>query len=262
MRKLFAFLILAGLLIMVFPNKVILIAKSFLLEEPTTHLVERNDWLSKMALKYYDDASYWKELALVNRAPDPNLILPGEQIFIPAFEAIQQLRNASTISSVQNVIAQQELALRQSGGEKEERVADTTDESEPGATQPSTQTAEAESGEATNGSTNGATETVPSSGVLETVPPQTESAAEGFPWIWIVAAALIIAGLGGLLLYGRKRTQDADNEVEADRKEKSGEVKLADDSDIFNLPPARNNLPRKQENGSKKPKKDADLIHG
>jgi nucleoid-associated protein YgaU len=88
-----------------------LVGKILRLEEPTTNEIVKGDWLSKLALKHYGDASYWRELALVNRAPNPDLIFPKEEVIVPSFEAIQKIREANSLSSVNNLMSEQEAIV-------------------------------------------------------------------------------------------------------------------------------------------------------
>lgn len=88
-----------------------LFSKLLRLDEPEVHEIQTGDWLSKLAEKYYGDASYWEELALVNRAPDGDLIFPGEEVVVPSFEAIQEIRRSRSISAVNKVLSEQQNIL-------------------------------------------------------------------------------------------------------------------------------------------------------
>lgn len=84
------------------------------LDKPIMHQIEEGDWFSKIAQRYYGDPSYAKELALVNRAPNGDLIFPGEKIIIPSFEKIQKIRHTRKLSIVNNLVReQQEMLLSQ-----------------------------------------------------------------------------------------------------------------------------------------------------
>lgn len=89
------------------PSQIVL-SKFLLLETPTEHKVRRGDWLSKIANEYYNDPTYWRELALVNRAPKGDNIYPGERVIVPSFEVIKEIRNAQSLSRVNELIAQQQ----------------------------------------------------------------------------------------------------------------------------------------------------------
>jgi LysM repeat protein len=81
------------------------------LGQPKTHEIQSGDWLSKLAKQYYGDTSYWKELALVNRAPKAALIYPGEEVIIPSFEVIKEVRKTAMLSKVNELVGFQEDLL-------------------------------------------------------------------------------------------------------------------------------------------------------
>jgi len=81
------------------------------IEQPTIHEVEDGDWLSKIALEYYGDPSFWKELELINRAPEGNLVFPGENVIVPSFKVIRQIRNTKRLSEVNKLIKEQQNIL-------------------------------------------------------------------------------------------------------------------------------------------------------
>ena len=81
------------------------------LEQPTVHEIRDGDWFSKLAQQYYGDSSYWRELALINRAPDGDLIFPGENVIVPGFETIRRIRNARKLSVVNELVKEQQSIL-------------------------------------------------------------------------------------------------------------------------------------------------------
>ncbi len=81
------------------------------LDEPRSYDIERGDWLSKIAQKHYGDASYWRELALVNRAPDADLIFPEEDIIVPSFDVVREIRQARSLSDVNSLVETQQAIL-------------------------------------------------------------------------------------------------------------------------------------------------------
>jgi LysM repeat protein len=82
-----------------------------ILNEPTTYAIEPGDYLSKISLKYYGTAKYWQELALINRAPQSDLVFPGEVVLVPSREVIEELHRARSFSKVNQLINSQELML-------------------------------------------------------------------------------------------------------------------------------------------------------
>lgn len=111
MRKFLFTIMLMALVVLAMGPGEALISRFLLLESPTSQKIGRGDWLSKIALKNYGDASYWRELALVNRAPNADLIFPEEQIIIPSFAAVQKIRTTRSLEVVNEIIREQEQMM-------------------------------------------------------------------------------------------------------------------------------------------------------
>lgn len=109
-RFLFTILLMGLFVILLEPAKNLL-SKFLRLEQPTTHEIQSGEWLSKIAQKYYGDASYWRELALINRAPNRDLIFPGEEIIVPSFESIKKIRESRSLTSVNKEVGEQNFIL-------------------------------------------------------------------------------------------------------------------------------------------------------
>ena len=188
MKKLLILLIALGVLLGVFSKEVTLMAEAYL-GQTTTHTVQKGESLSEIAYQYYGNAYLWRELSLVNMAPDPDLILPGEEITIPSRDVIYRLNKAKTISTVKDLVVVDETVANRSP--QNDRDSHLTME-EP-AEQPALQEDEFTSDENTPIT-------------LEPVE-ETEAGAEeaGFPWIWLIAAVLLIGGLIGLAFYRRRK---------------------------------------------------------
>lgn len=104
MKKALILLGVAALILaFVMPDAFVWSSKIFL-SKPTTHNIQKGEYLSKISLKYYGTAKYWRELALINRAPDSDLVFPDEEIFIPSQEVIEQLHRARSLSRVNNLM--------------------------------------------------------------------------------------------------------------------------------------------------------------
>ncbi|MDQ7064808.1 MAG: LysM peptidoglycan-binding domain-containing protein [candidate division KSB1 bacterium] len=78
------------------------------LNEPRIHVIREGEYLSKIAQQYYGKASYWRALALLNRAPDPNKIYPGERIMLPEATAVAKIARARRLSEVNEIAFEQE----------------------------------------------------------------------------------------------------------------------------------------------------------
>jgi len=113
MKKLLTILVLLGLILVVTMPDALLWCKKLILDEPTIHQVDAGEYLSKISLQYYGNAKYWRELALINRAPDSDLIFPGEDIFIPTREVIEQLHRARSLSKVNSLVDEEKQLYAQ-----------------------------------------------------------------------------------------------------------------------------------------------------
>lgn len=111
MKKLFIILIVVALIIVGYSYDQFLWCKKLFLSEPTTHTIQKGEYLSKIALKYYGRADYWRELALINRAPDSDAIFPDEEIVIPSIEVIKKIRRTRWLSRVNHYMKDQEDIL-------------------------------------------------------------------------------------------------------------------------------------------------------
>ena len=88
-----------------------LLSKFLRLEQPTVHQIQEGEWLSKIAQEYYGDASYWRELKLINRAPDGDSIYPGEEIVVPSFAVVERIRHTRRLSEVNQLVREQQDIL-------------------------------------------------------------------------------------------------------------------------------------------------------
>jgi len=111
MKKFIATIVLMCLFVLLIEPAQIVLSRLVRLDEPETHEIQSGEWLSKLAQQYYGDVSYWKELALVNRAPNGQLIFPGEKVIIPSFAAIEKIRTSRSITAVNEVMGEQEGIL-------------------------------------------------------------------------------------------------------------------------------------------------------
>lgn len=100
MKKAFVVLMVMAIVIMGNTYEVFLYAKKVLFGDPVTHVIQQGEYLSKIARQYYGDVSFWRELALVNRAPDSDLVFPGEKIIIPRREVMLNIRKARSLTDV------------------------------------------------------------------------------------------------------------------------------------------------------------------
>lgn len=112
MKTMLRGLYLAVLATFVWLNGEMLMSSRLFLDEARLHKVQEGEYLSDIAQRYYGKSSYWRALALVNRAPDADLIFPGETIILPGAAAVSKIAAARRLTDV-NEIANQEAALAQ-----------------------------------------------------------------------------------------------------------------------------------------------------
>lgn len=111
MKRFLFCIVLMGFLVLFMEPAGNLLSNLLRLDQPMTHQIQEGDWLSKIAERNYGDASYWKELALINRAPDGDMIFPGEEVIVPSFEAIRKVRESRRLSAVNDIVEMQQDIL-------------------------------------------------------------------------------------------------------------------------------------------------------
>ncbi len=200
--KRFIFTILLMSLAVVFMEPAeVLFSKFIRADQPEAHEIQSGEWLSKLAQKYYGDLSYWKELALVNRAPNSNLIIPGEKVIIPSFAAVEKIRKSRTLSAVNRIIGKQESILAGALHEPQEPVAKVQSErqSAPVRLEPKTRTTTAEVAESRR---------APQKAVAAQKPDEKFSLAST-PVLSGLAVLVVVAAIA-IFMYVRKRRRDAE----------------------------------------------------
>jgi hypothetical protein len=55
-------------------------------------VIEKDEWLSKLALKYYGDAEKWPIIHEANKykIPDPDKVYPGQVVRVPVIEGMKK----------------------------------------------------------------------------------------------------------------------------------------------------------------------------
>lgn len=119
MKKVVFILLIIALLIVGYAHDQFVWCKKLIFGEPTTHVIQKGEFLSKIAKKYYGRADYWRELSLINRAPDSDLIHPGEEIIVPSLNVIKEIRRTRWLSKVNDYIKNEEdIIARLNRGEE------------------------------------------------------------------------------------------------------------------------------------------------
>jgi hypothetical protein len=108
MKKFLIVVIVIALLIVGYAYDQFGWCKKLLFGSPTTHVIQKGEYLSEIAKKYYGRADYWRELALINRAPDSDLVFPGEEIIIPSLDIIKEIRRTRWLSKVNAYVKNEE----------------------------------------------------------------------------------------------------------------------------------------------------------
>jgi len=187
MKKLFLTLFFAAGIFLLWSHGEMLWGNRLFLDEPRVHKIEKGEYLSKLAQQYYGDPQRWRELALINRAPNPDHVEVGEDLLVPAANTISELGRARTITQVNALVdEQQKLATRGPSPS----ITQTTPATTP-------------SSEVTSG--NG---TTPHEPVVErptSVAPEPVATESGFPWLWVGVGAVMLALTGAGFEFYRRR---------------------------------------------------------
>jgi hypothetical protein len=209
MKKIFLTLFFAAGIFVLWSHGEMVWSNRRFLDEPRVHKIEKGEYLSRLAQQYYGDPQRWRELALINRAPNPNHVEVGEEIFVPAANAVAEIGRARTLTKVNALVNDQEKLARESSRPITEIAP---------ATIPSP------SGEVTTGNET----TEPVAPIEETpTPVATEPVANetSFPWLWVGLGTIVLA-LAGIVIY--RRRQNAEPEMNFTFKPKENGF---DDSD-------------------------------
>jgi len=182
--------------------------KKLIFGEPTTHTIQKGEYLSEIAKKYYGRADYWRELALVNRSPNCDLIFPGEEIVIPSLNVIKEIRKTRWLSKVNAYMKNEEDIIARLNRGEEPVLAETTTETTPEMTAKTETTPEPNP--------------IVTSTEQEQLPAETEEvevqSASSLGLILGVIAVIFVASLVTFLIIRRKK--------------RSQQITIADDEDI------------------------------
>jgi hypothetical protein len=202
MKKIFLTLFFAAGIFVLWSHGEMVWSNRRFLDEPRVHKIEKGEYLSRLAQQYYGDPQRWRELALVNRAPNPNHVEVGEEILVPAASVVAEIGRAHTLTKVNALVNDQKKLVREPSQPITENTPATTPTS---------------SGEVTTG--NGTAE--PVAPVEETpVPIATAPVANetSFPWLWI-GLGLIVLALAGIVIYRRRQNAEPETNFAFKSKE-------------------------------------------
>lgn len=111
MKKKMLILLVVVLLVVGYTHDQFLWCTKLFSSDPQTHKIEKGEYLSAIAKKYYGNPDYWKELALINRSPNSNLVFPGEEIIVPRLSVIKEIRRTRWMSKVNSLISSENNIL-------------------------------------------------------------------------------------------------------------------------------------------------------
>ncbi len=197
MKKIFLSIFFAAGIFVLWSHGEMVWSNRLFQDEPRVHTIQKGEYLSQLAKQYYGDAQRWRELALINRAPNPDHVEAGEKILIPAANAVTEIGRARTLTKVNALLTDQEKLMRQPS---------------PPITETSPSTTSTPSAEVTTG--NG---TVEPGSPVEKAPAQPLTRETGFPWMWAGFGAFVLA-LAGFVIY--RRRQNAEQEANFALKKK------------------------------------------
>lgn len=203
MKKIFLTLFFAAGIFMLWSHGEMVWSNRRFLDEPQVHKIEKGEYLSRLAQKYYGDPQRWRELALVNRAPNPNHVEIGEEILVPAANVVAEIGRAHTLTKVNALVNDQKKLVQEPSQPITENVPATTP---------------APSGEVTPG--NGTTESV--APVEETPAPiaiEPVASETSFPWLWVGLGAVVLA-LAGFIIYRRRQNAEPETNFAFKSKER------------------------------------------
>jgi hypothetical protein len=189
MKKLFLFMFFAAGIFVLWSHGEMVWSDRRFLDEPRVHKIEKGEYLSRLAQQYYGNPQRWRELALVNRAPNPNHVEVGETILVPAANVVAEIGRARTLTKVNALVNDQEKLVQ----EPSQPITDNAPVATP-----------TPSGEVTTG--NGAAEPVEETPApIATESPITKEIS--FPWLWVGLGAIVLA-LAGFIIYRRRQNAE------------------------------------------------------
>jgi LysM repeat protein len=204
-------------------SDVLVFAKKIFLGDPTTHEIQNGEYLSMIAQKYYGDASLWRELSLINRAPDSDLVFPGEEIVLPRKDVLLRIRKTRRLSEVNRFVRGEEdiiARLRVDGDELAQMAAQETTP----ATEPESELIESETPVHEDAKLDEPVAVSSESAAITAEEDMEVSKSSSFPILIIAIAAAFVISLISLVIYRKKRnakyiTVVDDAEISGDKDE-------------------------------------------
>ena len=226
MKKLLILFILVSVVVGMYSEDNYLWCKKIIFNEPTKHVIQKGDFFSKLSKQYYGTTKYWRELALINRAPNKDLVFPGEEVVIPNLEAVKKLRKTRMLTVVNDIVKGQNDWIAKNGNITT-NYAFKTEKTTPEKQIVQTQGVEPEKQETV------AEVPVTQPAAFETTPVVENEVEKSsiLPIILtIIAVALIVGGMS-FYLYRRKKKYELEAFEPVEKDEKSTMVDEDEDVD-------------------------------
>ena len=228
MKKILIFFVLVTVVFGLYSEKNLVWCKKILFNEPTKHVIQKGDFFSKLSKQYYGSADFWRELALINRAPNKNLVFPGEEVIIPSLDAVKKLRKTRMLSVVNDIVKNQNDWIAKNGNITTNYAFETE---KPELKRQELPSQEADVEPAKEASTIGIPEQQP--GTFESTPiPMLEEKAEkssALPILLTILAIGLVVGAMSFYLYRRKKQYDM--EAFESSVEKDEDVTIVDEDE-------------------------------
>jgi LysM repeat protein len=246
MKKLLILFVLVTVVFGLYSEENLLWCKKIIFNEPTKHVIQKGDFFSKLSKQYYGTVDYWRELALINRAPNKDLVFPGEEVVIPSLDAMKKLKTTRMLSVVNDIVKDQNDWIAKNGNITSNYAFEET-KPEP---KPDEQTATVQESVTTGQET--ATEvSAPGALTFDTEPLLQEEMEKSsmLPIILTVVAIALIVGLMALYLYRRKKKYEM--EAFEPSEEKEEEITMVDEDeemdDVYSDPFSATEAERERE---------------
>ncbi|MBL7093773.1 LysM peptidoglycan-binding domain-containing protein [candidate division KSB1 bacterium] len=226
MKKILILFILVTVVFGLYSEENLLWCKKVIFNEPTKHVIQKGDFFSKLSKQYYGTTGYWRELALINRAPNKDLVFPGEEVVIPSLDAMKKLRKTRMLSVVNDIVKDQNDWIAKNGNITTNYAFEEA-KHEP---KPVGQAAPVQESETITQET-AANVSTPSAISFETEPLMQEELEKSsmLPIILTITAIVLVVGLMSLYLYRRKKKYEM--EAFEPSAEKEEEITMVDEDE-------------------------------
>jgi len=232
MKKLMVIFILITVVVGMYSEENLLWCKKMLFNEPTKHIIQKGDYFSKLSKQYYGTTRYWRELALVNRAPNKDLVFPGEEVIIPSLDAVKKLHRSRSLTAVNSIVKDQKDWIARNHNVSTTPLASQTQIQEQ---QTPTETSAEESVvlQEDMQTESAAVEPVPTIGVENGTAESDVKESSLFPIILTIVAIGLVVGVMAWYLARRKRHYEMERFEPEEDEEQNIEMGQADEDEEF-----------------------------